>query len=155
MSHDSEWQTVVNKSNKRGRQDNTDKQIDQAKQFKTTSYWLNPTNRFEPLADLEQETSTSKITEPRPPPKFVSGVKSTEPLITYLETVAKDEYTLKALTNDEIKILVNTPEKYRAITKGLIEKNTDFHTYQVKQERSFRAFLRNLHPSTSISGIKD
>jgi hypothetical protein len=35
-----------------------------------------------------------------------------------------------------------------------MDKNTEFHTYKPKQERSFRAVLKNIHPSTDLNGIK-
>lgn len=35
-----------------------------------------------------------------------------------------------------------------------MEKNTEFHTYKPRQERSFRVVIRNLHPSTEIQEIK-
>jgi len=33
-------------------------------------------------------------------------------------------------------------------------KNTEFHTYKPKQERSFIVVLKNSHPSTDLNGIK-
>ena len=35
-----------------------------------------------------------------------------------------------------------------------MEKNTEFHTYKPRQDRSFRVVIRNLHPSTDIQDIK-
>ncbi|KAK5640632.1 hypothetical protein RI129_011443 [Pyrocoelia pectoralis] len=102
----------------------------QTKQPKTTNNWLNPTNRFTPLQNENpdpQETDSSKKAEPKPPPIYVSGVKLIEPLMKFLE---------------------------ENITKGLKEKDTEYHTYKVKQERGFRVFLRNLHPSTNTNEIK-
>lgn len=33
----------------------------------------------------------------------------------------------------------------------LKSKNTDYHTYQIKQEKSFQVILENLHHSTTIN----
>jgi hypothetical protein len=35
-----------------------------------------------------------------------------------------------------------------------MEKDIEFHTYKPKQERSFRAVLKNIHPSTDLNDIK-
>jgi len=35
-----------------------------------------------------------------------------------------------------------------------MERNTEFHTYKPKQERSFRVVLKNIHPSTDLNDIK-
>jgi len=35
-----------------------------------------------------------------------------------------------------------------------MDKNTEFHTYKPKQERSFRLVLKNIHPSTDLNCIK-
>jgi len=35
-----------------------------------------------------------------------------------------------------------------------MEKNTEFHTYKPRQDRSFRVVLKNLHPSTEVNDIK-
>ena len=35
-----------------------------------------------------------------------------------------------------------------------MEKNTEFHTYKPKQERSFRVVLNGIHPSTDLNVIK-
>lgn len=33
-------------------------------------------------------------------------------------------------------------------------KDTEFHTYKLKQDRSFRVILKNIHPSANIEEIK-
>jgi len=35
-----------------------------------------------------------------------------------------------------------------------MEKDTEFHTYKPKQERSFRVVLKNIHPSTDLNDTK-
>lgn len=159
QAQDPEWQLVDNR--KRNRKEISDKPLPQAKQTKITNNWLNPTNRYAPLdstnADKDDETqnSASAKVDPKPPPIFVSGVKIIEPLIKLLESIAKNEYEIKVLHNDEVKIQPKTSDKYRIIVKALTEKKTEFHTFQRKQERTFRAVIKNLHPTTNLDQIKE
>lgn len=165
LSQISQWQTV---ERKRGRKENTDKTAQANKQTKCSNYWLNPpthtSNRYETLQDKDTENEDIELeqtgqenintSEPKPPPIFVSGVKAIAPLHKLLDQIAKDEYDIKILYNDEVKILPKTSEKYTTITKALSERNTEFHTYQLKQARNFRVVLRNVHPSADISQLK-
>lgn len=130
------------------------------KQKKMSDYWLsNPiqtTNSFSSLADEGNKEQTEKRieTEPKPPPIFVEGVQNIQPLFVLLDEVAKDSYTIKTLYGDQVKIQPATGENYTNIIQGLKAKQTNFHTYKPKQERSFRAVLKNLHPSTDIDEVK-
>jgi hypothetical protein len=44
---------------------------------------------------------------------------------------------------------------YTTVTKALIEKQTEFHTYKPRNERGFRVVLRNIHPTTEPEDIKE
>jgi hypothetical protein len=43
---------------------------------------------------------------------------------------------------------------YRTITKALAAKNTEFHTYKPKEDRSYRVVLKNMHFSIPTDNIK-
>lgn len=128
------------------------------KQVKITDYWLNPntetTNRFQEL--IEEGNEPPKVVEktPKPPPLFIAGVKSLKPLTDLLKAVAKEEYQIKILGNDEVKLQTKTITDYRLLVTELEKKNTEFHSYKAKQLRSFRTVLRGLHPSVDIAEIK-
>ena len=113
-------------------------------------------NRFE---NLPEENNTDDVVNetvkiPRPPPIFVAGVQKMAPLMVFLEDKLKENYELKILNSEEIKIQAKTPEGYRIIVDVLKEKGQEFHTYKLKSERDFRVVLRGLHPSTDIEIIK-
>ena len=72
---------------------------------------------------------------------------------TIQKEVGKDEYKLK-ISNNSVKILPANPDAYRKLTKLLKNLNTNFHTYQLKQERPFRVVLRNIHHSVDLDELK-
>lgn len=158
-----EWKTQVSK--KRARKESPDKPQRTSKQTKIKDYWLNtPIITPNQYAALNQNDDSSVQSSneadkdekvPKPPPIFVAGVGNITPLMLLLEEIAKQEYELKVLRNDEVKIQPQTSEKYRIIVKALTDKNTEFHTYQTKEERSFRVVLRNMHHTTDIDVLKD
>jgi len=68
--------------------------------------------------------------------------------------VVGDDFELKVLTGNQVKIQPKTADSYKTIIKALAEKQTEFHTYQPKEDRSFRIVLRGMHYSTDTSEIK-
>ena len=94
--------------------------------------------------DKEVMESAPTPREPRPPPIFVKNIKNFQLLCTQLNKICSGSYSCLNRANDT-KITPDTPESYRKIVKYLSETNADFHTYQLKQERSLRVVIRNLH----------
>ena len=91
---------------------------------------------------------------PPPPPIFVNDVIDIQTMIKSLERdISKEDYNLK-ITNNQVKILLTNPEAYRKLTKTLRALNSNFHTYQLKEERPFRVVLRNIHHSADIDELK-
>lgn len=125
---------------------------------KKQQYWLGesiPTsNRYSSLSEEQMDNGDKPKTEPKPPPIFISEVKNINPLHELLEEIAKDKYTLKSLYNEQVKIQPTESATYTLIIKALVDKNTKFHTYKPKAERSFRVVLKNLHPTTDVNEIK-
>jgi hypothetical protein len=87
---------------------------------------------------------------PKPPPFYTNDVKNISPLIQLVEQVAKQQYDIKALTHNLVEVQPTTSKSYRTIIKALAAKRTEFHTYKLKEERSFRVVLKNIctNPST-------
>ena len=81
-------------------------------------------------------------------------VENVQPLISLLNSVAKDEFEIKILRDNEVKIQPIAEKSYSSITKSLIEKNTQFHTYKLKSERPFNVVVKGLHHSTPTDEIK-
>lgn len=130
------------------------------KQKKLDAYWLSqptPTsNRFSELDNDSQEAQTIEIVEKpaKAPPLYVDRVSNIQPLLKMLDEIAADNYELKVLRNDQVRIQPKSTEVYTKIVKNLQEKNTEFYTYRPKQDRCFKVVLKNLHPSTDIEEIK-
>jgi hypothetical protein len=126
---------------------------------------IHTTNRFESLrdstCDISQngmstnlKTPNTSSKEPKPPPIYIYGVNNFEAMLDNLVTVTKnDTYAVKALPNDIMKIMPNTPETYRKITQHVRDENIIHHTYQLKQERAYRIVIRDLHHSIPPSDI--
>lgn len=134
-------------------------------QRKIPDYWLSTQNKFDVLDD---ETNTTKETEKKeiikpknekPPPIFVYGVENIQKLAGAVESTVGKRFLLKSLMDKKIKILLANKEDYKKITEMLIEKNTQFHSFQLKDEKSFRVVLKGVHPKTDtdelIKAIKD
>jgi hypothetical protein len=125
---------------------------------KKTDYWLGeavPTsNRF---STLEEEIPTDDhihSSDPKLPPIFISGVTNIKPLIELLNALGPNKYLVKTLPHDQVKVQPTESPVYTAIIEALMDRNTEFHTYKPKQDRSFRVVLKNLHPSTDVNDIK-
>jgi hypothetical protein len=152
------WQTVEYKKRPR---DIPDSHAQQHKQIKLQDYWLNPpttqtSNRFDALrtVDLEDRGETAINKPPKPPPIFIAGVHHIKPLEELLVRIAGSEFEIKVLHDNQVKVQTQTSDKYRTIVRALVERSTEFHTYQPKTERSFRAVLRGMHYSTNTEDIK-
>lgn len=134
-----------------------------AKQTKI-DYWLDPTtsNRYSLLdtdSGLTQETSSEFSEMPvekikKPPPVFVAGVGNINPLYQLLNEIAAGGYTLRVINHTEVKIQANTMELYDAIVSALKSKNTEFHSYQKKQDKPFKVVLKNMHSSSDLNLLK-
>uniref|UniRef100_A0A1B0CG00 Putative nucleic-acid-binding protein from transposon x-element n=1 Tax=Lutzomyia longipalpis TaxID=7200 RepID=A0A1B0CG00_LUTLO len=108
-----------------------------------------------PKNSTQAQDSSSRQREIKPPPIYVHGVVDIKPLQELLVKHTSEGYTLKSMKGNEVKIQVNTAEHYRAIMKELKERKADLHSYQFKNERSFRVVLKNLHQTTSPEDIKE
>ena len=62
------------------------------------------------------------------------------PLKTLLDKIAENNYTLKILFNNEVKIIPNSSEKYLPIIEELKKKKTEFYTYQRKKTKAIKLF---------------
>jgi hypothetical protein len=88
---------------------------------------------------------------PKPPPIYITDIQNISPLIQLLEQIAQQQYEIKA--GNQVKVQTKTSESYRIIIKALAEKRTHFHTYKLKDERSYRTVLKNMHYSINPEEI--
>lgn len=68
---------------------------------------------------------------------FQELIISISPLINLLNAIIKDNYIIKVLSQDQVKVQAKTIEACDIINKSLIEKNTEFYIYQKKQDKPF------------------
>lgn len=158
-AHKANWITKVNKKRLRNSpNDHNQNRIN--KQLKINKYWLAaPTltkNRFESLDNTSNDIADSPVQVKlcKLPPIFVDGVSKIQPLTQLLKDTAENDYDLKVLSNEQVKIQLKTDTEYTNIVKLLQSKGTEFHTYRSKQERSFRVVIKNIHYSTNTENIK-
>ncbi|CAG5056334.1 unnamed protein product [Parnassius apollo] len=116
------------------------------------NYWL--ATPAVPTSNQADKPEIQTLKPKRSPPLFIDGVKNIKPLMKLLEDVTKGEYEIKVLRGDRVKIQPKSAESYSTIYKQLKAKDTEFYSYQPKQDRSFRVVLIHLHPSTDKEDIK-
>lgn len=152
-----DWQLVQSK--KRFRSPEEEKV---RKQTKITNYWLQKPmetrNRFDELTNQDEETNGDKTnhnSEPKPPPITVYQVGTTAPIHKLLQDIAQQNYSLKSMGTDKVKIQVKSAEHYLKVIEELEKKETQFHTYRTKSNKTFRVVLKGLHHSTEINDIKE
>jgi hypothetical protein len=113
------------------------------------------TNKYTSLSEDCSKAEGEKT--PRRPLKapliFLSGVQNIQTLKELLVTVTENYFELKILNEDQVKIQQSSTEKYHTIIKALAEKHTEFHTYQPKENKSFRTVLRGIHHSVDTNEI--
>jgi hypothetical protein len=121
---ESQWQKVEYKKRPR---DIPETHIQNIKQIKLHDYWLNPpppqsTNRFDALTEDGQDEGGEKANNksPKPPPICVAGVHNIKPLKELLVTVSGDDFELKVLNGNQVKVQPKSADKYRTIIYALI-----------------------------------
>ena len=103
-------------------------------------------------AETQDGNSPKKI--PRPPPIFVYDVINYPQMINHLAEVAEEEsYSTRSMANNIIKINCNTPETYRKMIRLMKENNIVYHSYQLKDERSYRIVIKHLHHTVELKDI--
>jgi len=153
------WTNVSSKKRPRNSPDTISRGL---KQTRLSNYWLSApvqtSNNFAALdieSDKHQESTESPtVKPPKPPPIYVGNVSNIQPLTNLLKNTVRDEYEIKVLRENEVKIQPKSTQAYTIIVKELQKRDTEFHTYRLKHERSFRVVLKNIHPSTDIEELK-
>jgi len=69
--------------------------------------------------------------------------------------VDPSKYSLICRPNNSVSILAADPDAYRAITESLTLKKVLFHSWQLKEERSYRVVIRGVHHSITYENIKE
>lgn len=134
-------------------------------QSRIPDYWLatknqNPFNALEGNTAEEGEASTSEaVKKPhkisKPPPLFVHGASNIKPLIAEVEKLVGKRYTIKSLPSLKIKLQTESKEDYGKVVGMMDTNKTEYHSYQIKEEKPFKCILKGIHQSTDTQDIKD
>lgn len=123
---------------------------------------INTSNRYEILSQARGDNENTNQTHgsqqsktPKPPPIYIHGVTNYDKMVESITKVLeKEQYNTTATTSDTIKINPLTTDSYRKLAKHLKDENIIHHTYQLKEERAYKVFIRNLHYSVPTDVIK-
>lgn len=152
MSFDSSWQVVNSSKRPRTHSPNTINNTSKKTKEDTT---INP---FDILRIDDDENDADKPPSnvaPKPPPIIFPDVADINKMMKTIEQVIpSDDFYYKVAKNNEIRLMVKNVESYRKLMKCLESTDTKYHTYQLKQERSYRVVLKGLHYTTDINSIK-
>jgi hypothetical protein len=61
---------------------------------------------------------------PKPPPIYITNVTNISPFIQLLEQIAIQQYEVKALAHNQVKVQPKISESYRIIIKASAKKHT-------------------------------
>ena len=82
-------------------------------------------NPFSALPQEKESDTTEKPTHNTKPPPIYIDAQVIDPLLELLNnTAGKENYNIKQLKLDQIKVQTNTPDTYRKVVKLLKEKKT-------------------------------
>lgn len=114
-------------------------------------------NKFAALQnnDDDDDNDDENPTTPKPPPIYIPDVVDVSNMICNIgKIIPKEHFSFKSLNNNQIRLMVNKVDSYRTLVKYLEGRSIGFHTFQLKQERSYRVVIKGLHHSTPIEDIK-
>lgn len=84
---------------------------------------------------------------------MISSVHEYKIMTGQLDTVAKGKYSIK-VNGDTVKIVPTEIDGYRKIVKLLKDTKVQHHTYQLKQDKTFKVVIKNLHYNIDKSDLK-
>ncbi|KAI4501064.1 hypothetical protein M0802_003867 [Mischocyttarus mexicanus] len=126
----------------------------------TPTKWLQEipmSNLFNLLEDsTETQNNTEKQEETKavkPPPIYIEA-EVIDPLLELLdETAGRNNYIIKQLKENQVKVQTSTPDTFRKVINALKNKNAGYHTYQEKNEKSYKIVIRGLHSKSNTVKI--
>lgn len=113
-------------------------------------------NRFNPLLslNLNEENILNEVPNtPKIQPIFVTNITNFKDFQKEMNDEGfTNKYAIKVLSN-QIKILPQDIPTYKGIISFFQSKNVSYFTHLLKQERTFRVVLKNVHYSTPYEDI--
>lgn len=126
-------------------------------------------NRFEPLSENDSSSaaepristnpqepsrsSTLKTTDLRPPPIHLMTEVNFNELRKYLNNIIDPASYYFVSTRSGVTIYPSTSDTYRSLVRCFREKDAQFHTYQLADDKPYRVVIRGLHSTLVESEI--
>ncbi|KAI4475989.1 hypothetical protein M0802_014962 [Mischocyttarus mexicanus] len=154
------WQTITSSrresasySNKRARTEDDNNNVPRRNEvFETANRYSILNSNAVTDSDMPENKQVQKI--PSSPPIYIENVLDIQSLTKCLNNAIKKENYTHKISNNQVRVLPADADSYRIITKTLKSLNACFHTYQLKEERSFRVVLRNIHHYVDLNDLK-
>jgi len=116
-------------------------------------------NRFHALTVTRNDDANTGIAfqkAAKPPPIFVYGVTSLpEMQKKFNEFLDEEQYTTRSLANDTIKSACLASDTYRTLARYMRHNGIIHHSYQPKEERSYRVVIKYVHHSVDVQVLRD
>lgn len=102
----------------------------------------------------KQEQISNKVPPIHINGQWPAGVESYKDLVVFLKQKGGDTFTLKSNTKGVV-LYPDSPTAYRTFVRVLAESGSEFHTYQLPEDKLPTVVIRGLHPTTPIDEIKN
>lgn len=119
-------------------------------------------NAFAALANNDDDDDDSNnnevndTSEPKPPPIVIPNVTDIRTMVNKFSKILNpNEFTYKSVKDGNVRVMVKSVKSFRELVNYLDSNGINYHTYQLKQEKAFRAVIKKLHYSTPTVLVKD
>ncbi|KAJ4432931.1 hypothetical protein ANN_15188 [Periplaneta americana] len=103
---------------------------------------------------MDQNNSSNEKSM-KPPPIYVNNGSNINVILSNLSTQNVGNFKHVTLDNQRVKFSFESVEGYRNAIKYFETHKAEYHTFQMKNERSFRVVIRGLHPSCDTNVVKN
>lgn len=108
----------------------------------------------ESIEPMQSQTQLKPKKASKPPPIILYGVTDTSKLTELLNSsVRSDSYTYKIVNTDQLRVMAQRSEAYKAIIEVIRKNGLIGHTFTPKDKRSCRIVIKNLHHTTLKEAI--
>jgi len=108
--------------------------------------------------DTNNIEQSQEVTPPKtvnPPPIFIESNLNFNNFTAKIKELTQPVgFECKTFTKG-VKLQTFNSDSYRSVVKFFKESQVPFHSFQNKESKPYRIVIKNLHPTTDISFIKD
>jgi hypothetical protein len=76
------------------------------------------------------------------------------PLVQLLNKTTHQQYVITALANNQVRVQPTTSDSHKSSTHALTEYRAEFHTFKPKEQRNYRAVLKDMYYIINPDDIK-